>query len=501
MSTLDFDGDDGGDDSLSSVNDELEERSPGKKRQRVDKPAGSSSDSSRDARLIATATEEHLRLLNIDPNSKEGKRQRRKIRNKMSAQLHRERKKNYIDSLEEQVRERDAKIGQLQNKIRLLASENETLRAELDLPSSDSPSTCVFSSGTSSESDSETSSVVSSKDTKRFFGSGVSILSFFVMFGMTFWGFPDVQTSVSSSMSLTTLKSLQLSLPLPVDDGHSSVVPRVSRFLVEDSSSADEDNLSRDEKFDTPELPLVPLSPSILWNYEDRVAQLYPVQKLSGKKNPSPKHVNLQTNSTSSRGNLRGRESSKQNIADVLEVNQPSFSSSLSRIVVSHGKALLDPKLALWNHPAPQNVVHPYEAASSNSMVPITASQEMRALTLSSESTVNSDVPMLMMLLPASVIRFGNSWESDNNTPQEKSFQNFMRDHINENETSTDEDHSSQLWVEIGCSVFKAQLVSRSIFMNEPLSIAISSLLFLSNNFLCYRYTQVRNVTLYESKL
>ena len=56
-----------------------------KKRSRVPNP---------DAELILQATEHNLRLLgNIDPNSKEGKKQRRKIRNRMSAQIHRNRKK------------------------------------------------------------------------------------------------------------------------------------------------------------------------------------------------------------------------------------------------------------------------------------------------------------------------------------------------------------------------------------------------------------------------
>ena len=41
--------------------------------------------------------------MNIDPNSKEGKKQKRLIRNRMSAQLHRERKREHLKQLEQQL--------------------------------------------------------------------------------------------------------------------------------------------------------------------------------------------------------------------------------------------------------------------------------------------------------------------------------------------------------------------------------------------------------------
>eukprot|EP00634_Sargassococcus_sp_CCMP2135_P012153 CAMPEP_0198644802 /NCGR_PEP_ID=MMETSP1467-20131203/855_1 /TAXON_ID=1462469 /ORGANISM="unid. sp., Strain CCMP2135" /LENGTH=498 /DNA_ID=CAMNT_0044380269 /DNA_START=25 /DNA_END=1521 /DNA_ORIENTATION=+ len=56
---------------------------------------------------------------------KEEKKQRRLIRNRMSAQLHRERKKAYVDHLEGLVKERDETIAQLR-------AENAKLRAALD---------------------------------------------------------------------------------------------------------------------------------------------------------------------------------------------------------------------------------------------------------------------------------------------------------------------------------------------------------------------------------
>lgn len=88
---------------------------------------------SADADLIASATEENLRKLGIDPMSNEGKKQRRKIRNRLSAQLHRERKKGYISYLEDLVKERDARLAFASIRIRRLYCENSSLLSKLGL--------------------------------------------------------------------------------------------------------------------------------------------------------------------------------------------------------------------------------------------------------------------------------------------------------------------------------------------------------------------------------
>jgi hypothetical protein len=81
-----------------------------------------------DAELIAASTEEQMNLLGIDPNSREGKQQRRRIRNRMSAQLHRERKAMYIDALESFVRIKDARIKSLESQVHQLSrSSNATI--------------------------------------------------------------------------------------------------------------------------------------------------------------------------------------------------------------------------------------------------------------------------------------------------------------------------------------------------------------------------------------
>jgi len=122
-----------------------------------------------DAELIVSATEETMRLMGVDGNSREGKSQRRRIRNRMSAQLHRERKAMYIDALEAFVRIKESRIGQLQDNVRVLAAENKVLRggkpaAALPEASMLSGSTTAFSSSggsTTAESDSESISSAS----------------------------------------------------------------------------------------------------------------------------------------------------------------------------------------------------------------------------------------------------------------------------------------------------------------------------------------------------
>ena len=78
-----------------------------------------------DAELIISATDEQMRLLGLDPTSREGKQQRRRIRNRMSAQLHRERKAMYIDALEAFVRLKEGRINELENKVRQLSQQNQ----------------------------------------------------------------------------------------------------------------------------------------------------------------------------------------------------------------------------------------------------------------------------------------------------------------------------------------------------------------------------------------
>merc|ERR1712146_598480 len=61
-------------------------------------------------------------------NTKEERKKRRLVRNRVSAQLHRERKKKYISSLENKVKEQSDQIGRMRAVIESLTVENQKLR-------------------------------------------------------------------------------------------------------------------------------------------------------------------------------------------------------------------------------------------------------------------------------------------------------------------------------------------------------------------------------------
>lgn len=84
-----------------------------------------------DSMLIAAATESTLKSLQIDPNSAEGKRKKRQIRNRMSAQFHRDRKNGYIKKLEEEISEKCAEIAKLKDTISILMMENASLQTQI----------------------------------------------------------------------------------------------------------------------------------------------------------------------------------------------------------------------------------------------------------------------------------------------------------------------------------------------------------------------------------
>ncbi|KAF0697186.1 Aste57867_12106 [Aphanomyces stellatus] len=67
-------------------------------------------------------------LLSLDPDSKEAKKKRRLIRNRMSAQLHRERKKAYVVQLEEQLQAKDDEMQALKAQLEAMKTENMRLK-------------------------------------------------------------------------------------------------------------------------------------------------------------------------------------------------------------------------------------------------------------------------------------------------------------------------------------------------------------------------------------
>ncbi|TDH66217.1 hypothetical protein CCR75_005438 [Bremia lactucae] len=80
--------------------------------------------------------EERLRAMeaqleHLDPDSKEAKKKRRLIRNRMSAQLHRERKKAYVGQLEDQLHAKERELKVLQEQLAAMAVESQQLKQQL----------------------------------------------------------------------------------------------------------------------------------------------------------------------------------------------------------------------------------------------------------------------------------------------------------------------------------------------------------------------------------
>ncbi|GIL83148.1 hypothetical protein Vretimale_11447 [Volvox reticuliferus] len=61
-------------------------------------------------------------------SDKDARRLRRLLRNRVSAQQARERKKQYVSSLEDQIRDQQTHIGLLEKRLEMLESQNEALR-------------------------------------------------------------------------------------------------------------------------------------------------------------------------------------------------------------------------------------------------------------------------------------------------------------------------------------------------------------------------------------
>lgn len=104
-----------------------------------------------DADDIAKATEETLNQLGLDPNSEEFKLKKRQIRNRISAQSHRDRKNGHIQTLEQEIAVKNSIIADLQKELCAVKMENEALRYQLQrFPHERSSSIISVQSGTAS---------------------------------------------------------------------------------------------------------------------------------------------------------------------------------------------------------------------------------------------------------------------------------------------------------------------------------------------------------------
>jgi hypothetical protein len=548
----DINGDINNDDNNKSNNSASKKK---RKRQRPYNP---------DADLIAAATEENLKLLNIDTNSKEGKVQRRKIRNRMSAQLHRERKKSYINYLENVIRHRESNMIDLQSKINYLTKESEILRNQLSEKIIEKPTVLrpffdYITSGNSSQDNGSTSnddtdrekdvsmtssgtSIVSGSDGSndiitneieqnaslvKSFGKSFPLFSIVLMMGFTLFNSPS---STSSSFDLQpSLNQLQLTSSLQ-DNSLISNDEKVWKYLDEPSNTNDNtdktnhngrvllsisslpstmDNVNdlipykqpntQDSEYNPPIIneklflpssqPNIPI-PSIttskaLWKYQDRVLHLFPELKNNIPSKLRNKKRNLRYRSKDNDNDNFNNDyndkllvsSSYPQSFDWISSDKDETNSNdkinnkvtegdntvlpTSRVFMSHGKALLDPSLTLG---IPSSYITP-EVTSSKSL---STWRDSNSYSDSSNSNNNQnqhqqskqvDPNVLYMLLPANQIRWGTSWsESDGTMKAFLDNLNFPSD----NDTFQDAGNSylNSMFVEIGCSVFKAQLVN-----------------------------------------
>eukprot|EP00596_Hydrurales_sp_CCMP1899_P005279 CAMPEP_0119034942 /NCGR_PEP_ID=MMETSP1177-20130426/1951_1 /TAXON_ID=2985 /ORGANISM="Ochromonas sp, Strain CCMP1899" /LENGTH=697 /DNA_ID=CAMNT_0006992781 /DNA_START=93 /DNA_END=2183 /DNA_ORIENTATION=+ len=182
-----------------------------------------------DADVIASATGDNLKKLGIDPNSNEGKKQMRKIRNRLSAQFHRERKKGYITYLENLVRERDAKLSLASTHMQQVIQENEKLLMHIEIESKhsdieDFSSIATAAGHTDSDTgdDSDTilssppNSPMSSFSTGTHFsgsriGSTISLFSAIVMISLTMFG-PSLQPNSFDPEETSQMNHRKLSI-------------------------------------------------------------------------------------------------------------------------------------------------------------------------------------------------------------------------------------------------------------------------------------------------
>ena len=260
-----------------------------KKRKRTSQKQPSS-----DADLIATATEENLRKLGIDPDSNEGKKQRRKIRNRLSAQLHRERKKGYISYLEGLVKERDVKLSTVSIDMSRILSENGRLRLKLEMASDKRDQNRDYSSGTGqTDSDtgedsdtvsvsSETATATTSTSTPEFtpkrsykigsrfkgskIGSAFSVFSAVLMISITIFG-PYIQNMNTiqyepdgSPLLISIAESHDVIMPslvnpdsdelltLDLDSQNKQLIPRTSRRKLLSTSANDYETTDQSDR-------------------------------------------------------------------------------------------------------------------------------------------------------------------------------------------------------------------------------------------------------------
>lgn len=476
-----------------------------------------------DARLIALETESHLKKLNIDPDSREGKVERRKIQNRMSAQLHRERKRAYIESLEAKIAARDATILNMKLHIQRL---EESLRAvgAVKIPSfedSEPGHATTSESGSDAEYSSSTSwSSRRREKSDQHMGLSLFSLLFMMSFGFTLLAKPDMLSSFLSPPPAAPSYAAAL-VPLDAWSGQGRVLlardPLEAGITEEDDNDRGDDNLDIISEFkedslqqETETIKVLKQTVKIrgfgncsLWNHNGAVAQLYPQhdqihsnkQHDRGSSNAlvttfSQRHHITSVPQSSLRGAASQRSGPAEQRALVPSLNpfseerdRDKSNDFPSKILMTEGKALLDPSFVRSSE-----IIHRHRFGFANPSDEVIRVQSMNGakkdqpdpgtalIAPSSVSALGSQsphyvprdpsvsgalgspsAPQFVMMLPIDSVKWGTSWDDDDsaNNPLTQLLKNLRS---NSSDTNSPADTSSY-WIEIGCSVVKAQLV------------------------------------------
>jgi bZIP transcription factor len=545
-----------------------------------------------DAALIAAATAENLRKHNLDPNSQEGKAMKRKVRNRMSAALHRERKKAYIDELEGIIDEKDSQIEALTRELEAVKAENNFLRSKHQLPGDiysavhvsiatdvESPlSSKLHSAATSDVGDdsdqysSDTASVGTGPRTGiearastgrkaggsssgsgntgsdtgggliRFMKTGITFLSVIAMVSINLLQSPGgiKLSSMGGEHFVSKSANAAKMLPMPgVESGahNESPFPVVQKFgrgrvLL---STEDADPLvvfDQEEDYGPNAVPIrdpILSTQSALWKYQDRVVTLFPRgtsratdpglarANVSVVNNgPGPRRKFLRQGSQAQggaeyahlkperheRSEVVGREivpvmSTQKALVPAMAGQatsdgsgstsgslggDPTIVRSMSRVLMTHGQAHLDPALTIGSatvdmsdkrggHRAtsPRAADAPAGTLSSSLQSVVTGISTWMApapkppivFDDASMHTTPAGSNMLLMLLPASSVHWGanSSMETILNGLNLTTNGEYVNSDGAGNGFGWDASAMSSMYVEIGCSVFRAQLV------------------------------------------
>lgn len=410
---------------------------PNKKRRRQRPP-------NPDADLIAEATEANMKLYDIDPNSKEGKKQKRQIRNRLSAQIHRDRKKEYIETLEARVAERDRAIKDMEAKMDLIIQENNVLRNELLQlepnrtfgPSHNHPRSYSATS-TTSESDNDSVSSRWSGDSSSTRKS-LPLLSLVFLLGFAFFGLPlDDLNSLSPS--------LVPSAPAVWSNHHHG------RVLLDDPNHYEGQvapyYLLQQHDHHIAPVPALPISPH--WKVQSRLMDVYP------RVQTTEQRVHVKRNLRSRNKSADKTNSTGQDAGVIEWQSRDHFSNGeYSRVRLTDGAALLHPQL-LSALPASstENLQHETQKA-------VTRWTGATSVMHSQPSHVQS--PSLLMVMPASLVQWGAMWQEQQSDNDKQDVMRALLRGMNWTDAGGEENMPqdlSSIWIEIGCTVNHVQIV------------------------------------------